>query len=233
MKVSFDEFEDNIIFRISDFDAKYEDVLKMCFYQPEGKSYFKSFPRSTKHIEKIKENYSMYAEEMFSQLGYFKPILWEKALLEFVKRLEGTNIDWWLTGSCAACIRGIPLNPHDVDIMISSEDVEKLSEIFVDCIIEPIMDTEGWVTKDFGVIFLHARIDIASDPQGCLDEPEPADCGPYAKANLEKVMWKGYEIKVPPLHLQLNVNKRRGRFDRAELIQGHIDTMGKKALTET
>ncbi|MCX7746606.1 MAG: hypothetical protein N2645_06930 [Clostridia bacterium] len=225
MKVSFQEFEDNVIFRVSDFDIKYENVLKMCFYQTDGKSYFKSFPRSTKNIEIIKENYLMNAEEMFSQLGYFRPIPWEKALLEFIKRLEGIKIDWWLTGSCAACIRGIPLNPHDVDIMISSKHVNELSEIFADCIVEPIVDTNGWLTKDFGVIFLHARIDIASDPQSCLDEPEPVDCGPYAKANLEKVMWQGYEIKVPPLNLQLNVNKKRERLDRVALIQSYINSV--------
>ena len=79
------------------------------------------------------------------------------------------------------------------------------------------------MTKDFGVIFLYARIDIASDPQDSLDDPEPVDCGPYAKRNLEELVWNGYVIKVPPIELQLNVNRRRERLDRVELIEAYMN----------
>ncbi len=223
MKIAFEEHGNQVVFRIFDFDSKYEDVLKMCFYEKDGKSYIKSFSKNIMNIDHIKAYFEKNAEEMFSQLGYFKPIPWEKALLGFVERMQDTDIEWWLTGSCAACIRGIALSPHDVDIMVESKYVDQISEIFADYIIEPIIDTNGWLTKDFGVIFLHARIDIASDPQACLDDPEPVDCGPYAKEHLEKIMWKGYEIKVPPLQLQLNVNRKRGREDRVRLIQEYIN----------
>lgn len=111
------------------------------------------------------------------------------------------------------------MNPHDVDIMIDSRSIDEITEVFSDCLIEPIVDTNGWLTKDFGVIFLHARIDIASDPQGILDIPEPVDCGPYTRQNLEIINWNGYEIKIPPLELQLNVNRRRERMDRVKLIE--------------
>ncbi|MBN2830288.1 MAG: hypothetical protein JXR56_08205 [Candidatus Cloacimonetes bacterium] len=156
---------------------------------------------------------------MFSQLGYFIPVPWEAALEEFCHEIKGSGIRWWLTGSCAACIRGIALNPHDVDIMIDARDKELIEELFADSIIEPILDTNGWVTKDFGVIFKHARIDIASDPSPVLDDPKPVDCGPYALAHLETIEWRGHTIKVPPLHLQEYVNEKRGRTDRAKLIR--------------
>jgi hypothetical protein len=65
------------------------------------------------------------------------------------------------------------MNPHDVDIMTDSKSIEEITDVFSDYLIEPIVDTNGWLTKDFGVIFLHARIDIASDPQEILDIPEP------------------------------------------------------------
>jgi hypothetical protein len=223
MKITFEEAKDTIVFRVSDFEQKYENVLKMCFYAQEGDSYTKRFLKDTRYLEKIMEYYSDHAQEMFDQLGYFVPIPWEKALYEFAKELENENINWWLTGSCAVCIRGIPLQPHDVDIMVDSCDVEKISDIFSDYLIEPIVDTNGWVTKDFGVIFRHARIDIASDPQESLDDPEPIDCGPYAKANLEEVNWRGFTIRVPPLQLSLNVNKQRGRTDRVEAIKNYLN----------
>ena len=227
MHITFEESENDVIFKITEFDPKFENVFKICYYQSDGKSYYKSFPKNTKNIELIKQHYLKNAEEMFNQLGYFRPIPWEDALYEFVKRMKGSQVEWWLTGSCATCIRGIPLNPHDVDITFNSKDIDELNEIFANYLIEPIVDTNGWLTKDFGVVFLHARIDLASDPVAALDEPEPVDCGPFARAHLETVTWRGYEIKVPPLYLQLNVNKKRGRHDRVHLIQRHMESINK------
>lgn len=225
MRVSFEELDQKVIFRISEFHPKYERILQMCFYENDGNGYNKIYPKNAKYLDKIKKRYFDNANLMFDQLGYFVPVPWEKALTEFCQRTQGTNINWWLTGSCAACIRGIKMNPHDVDIMTDSKSIEEITYVFSDYLIEPIVDTNGWLTKDFGVIFLHARIDIASDPQEILDIPEPVDCGPYAKQNLETIKWNGYNIKVPPLELQLNVNKRRERMDRVKLIE---DFMNKK-----
>lgn len=225
MKISFENCKEDVIFRVHDFDQRYEDVLKMCFYQKDGDSYVKSFPKSTKLLEKIQNHFLNNAEEMFSQLGYFSHVPWEDALYEFAKKVDGSGIDWWLVGSCAACIRGIKMNPHDVDIFIDSKDIDKVNELFGDYIIEPIIDTNGWLTKDFGVIFLHARIDIATDPHPCLDDPEPVDCGPYARNNLEEVTWRGYKIKIPPVELQLNANKKRGRDERVRLIEDYLQNV--------
>ncbi|WDV46415.1 hypothetical protein PV797_01660 [Clostridiaceae bacterium M8S5] len=222
MEISFEQSKDSIVYRISDFDKKYKDILEMCYYEADDKTYIKKFPSNTKNINKIMSNYKENAQNMFNQLGYFRAIPWEKALLEFLKMVHLEGVDWWLVGSCAACLRGIPLNPHDVDIMIDSKDVDKINEIFQDHIVEPIIDTNGWLTKDFGVIFLHARIDIASDPQKCLDIPQPVDCGPYAKENLEVLSWNGFDIKVPPIELQLYVNKIRNRTERVNLIEKYI-----------
>jgi hypothetical protein len=107
--------------------------------------------------------------------------------------------------------------------MIDSNDVDEMTDVFKDALIEPIIDTNGWVTKDFGVMFLDVRIDIASDPSPVLDQPEPSDCGPYAKAHLECVSWHDFEIKIPPLGLQIAVNAKRGRIDRVKKMQAYLE----------
>jgi len=224
MNIEFVRNNDIVTFRVYDFSSPIEEALQMCFYQKDGNSYVKNFPASTPYLDKIVAHYQRYSEEMFLQLVYQRPIPWEKGLLEFLKRVNTSDIDWWLTGSCAACIRGINMNPHDVDIMVDSRSVELISELFRDDIIEPIIDTNGWLTKDFGVLFIHCRIDIASDPQSSLDEPEPVDCGPYAKSKLETIIWNGYKVRIPPIELQLNVNKRRQRIERVRLIEEYINT---------
>ena len=222
MKITFEEINDDVIYRISDFDPKYEKIFQMCFYQNDGKGYIKKYPKKSKYIEKMKRRYYENAQLMFDQLGYFSDVPWEMALKSFCQIINGKDINWWLTGSCATCIRGIELNPHDLDIMIDSKNVDELTELFSNYLIEPIINTDGWLTKDFGVIFLHARIDIASDPAAILDEPEPIDCGPYAQSNLEVLDWAGFKIKVPPLELQLTVNRKRGRLDRVEKIEEYL-----------
>ena len=222
MNISFIEHENDVVFQLSEFDAKFIPVFEMCFYTKEGEKYTKRFSKDLPNLEKIMAYYRQNAETMFNQLGYFIEIPWEKAFLAFLDRVNGTNINWWLTGSVAACIRGIPFNPHDIDIMVDHASIEEIEQIFSDVIIEPFIDTQGWLTRDFGVLFLHARIDIASDPVPALDDPEPIDCGPYARDHLEMVEWHGYKIPVPPVELQINANFRRGRMERVKLLQEYL-----------
>ncbi|MDQ1289294.1 MAG: hypothetical protein QG622_2860 [Actinomycetota bacterium] len=222
MQVRFDNVNDQVIFRLLDVDPRFHDVLRQCFWATDGDSWFRPYPADARHLDRIRPYFAAQAERMFSQLGYFEPVPWERALLAFADRAAGTTIDWWLTGSCAACIRGVPLNPHDVDIIIDSGSADEVAGRFADVLIEPIVDTGGWLTKEFGVLFWHARIDIASDPVAALDDPEPSDCGPYARAHLEEVTWQGRTFRVPPLELQASINQRRGRSDRASLIQAHL-----------
>ena len=106
--------------------------------------------------------------------------------------------------------------------MIDHADADAVANLFADVTIEPMVDTGGWLTRDFGVLFLHARIDVASDPSERLDDPEPVDCGPHARRHLESVRYRGHDIKVPPLHLHVAVNRRRGRNARADLIQSRL-----------
>lgn len=222
MDILFEEYGNYVIYRIVNFDLKYEPVFKMCFYDKDEQSYFKNFDKTIENLEIIKRNFKREAFEMFNQLGHFKEAPWEDALIEFIKRVDKTDIRWWLTGSCAACIRGISFKPHDIDIMVDAKDIKQIRQLFLDWTVEPIIDTNGWLTKDFGVLFNHARIDIASDPCDRLDQPEPVDCGPYAKNHLEEVLFKGYNVKVPPVELQINANKRRNRIERVKLLEEYL-----------
>jgi hypothetical protein len=217
--IEFAGDSDRVKFVVREYGDVYEPVLRELFYAKEGEAYTKSFPRTVSNLERVQTNYAAMAEEMFAQVGRLKPTPWEDALLVMARRLEDAGISWWLTGSCAGCIRGASLSPHDVDVMLDARDVDRVSDLFADVIIEPIIDTQGWVTSHFGVAFPGARVDLAFDPQDALDRPEPGDSGPYAMARLEEVEWRGYRISVPPLALQIANNRRRGRLDRAAELE--------------
>lgn len=219
MNLTTEEKDGLVYFRICKFNPKYIPVFEMCYYLEDDRGFYKVYPADYPFIELIRQNFVQNGEAMFNQLGYFSAIPWEDGLLAFANRIAATDIFWWLTGSCAPCLRGIAIKPHDVDIMVNSSDIPALIDLFKDHIFEPIINTEGWVAKDFGVLFMNCRIDIASDPASFVDEPEPADFGLYAKANLESIDWQGHQILVPPLHLSIAVNKKRERWDRVSLMQ--------------
>ncbi|MGI6705577.1 MAG: nucleotidyltransferase domain-containing protein [Clostridia bacterium] len=219
MNIGFAEDEKTLTYIITDGD-KYGEILKSQYYSQQNEQYTKSFPKTEIwDIQMLKQNYLKYAEKMFLQMGYFQHVPWQAALLKFIDCIEGHDISWWLTGSCALCIRGINVQPHDVDIMLDSRDLEKVRDIFSQYIVEPIVSSKGWVVRCFGVLFLEARIDLAFDPEEFVDIPHPADFGPYAMKNLEEVKWMGKTVLIPPLDLQLEVNRRRGRGDRVKAIE--------------
>lgn len=222
MRAEFEPVADRLVYRLLDVDPAYDAVLRMCFWDRDDLGWHRRYPRDAADVGRASARFAAQCEEMFAQLAYLRPIPWEQALLAFADRAARHGLGWWLTGSVSACIRGIPLDPHDVDVMIDGRDATLFADAFCDYLVEPIVDTEGWLTKDFGVLFWHARIDIASDPSPALDQPTPADCGPFARDHLEQVDYRGRAIRVPPLDLLAATNRRRGRTGRAELIERAI-----------
>lgn len=225
MRIEFRPDGPCVRYELHDVDPALDGVLRQCFWQHDGGIWHRSYPLSAPHLDTARERFSRHAEEMFRQLAYLSPVRWEEGLLAFAARAHEAAVDWWLTGSVAACLRGVPLQPHDVDIMIDHDDVATIADLFADLTVEPLVDTGGWLTRDFGVLFRHCRIDLASDPVDALDDPEPIDCGPYARHHLETVTFHGFDVRVPPLALTLAANRRRGRHDRVALIQAHLDAV--------
>ncbi len=224
MNISFIEDEKELTYIITDC-SKYSNIIESQFYTLKDGKYIKKFSKEwISDIQVLKNNYTKYAENMFLQMGYFQEVLWEEALFKFIKMIEKYDINWWLTGSCALCLRGLNIKPHDVDIMLDAKDINKLNRIFKDYVVEPISSSRGWVVNYFGVLFLEARIDLAFDPADFVDDPFPSDFGPYASKNLEEIEWKGNVVRIPPLKIQLDVNKRRNRSDTVKAIEEFMKT---------
>lgn len=57
MQITFQKCGDDVVFTLSKFDSKYEDVFEMCFYEKNGENYIKSFSKKTPNLEKIMVNY--------------------------------------------------------------------------------------------------------------------------------------------------------------------------------
>jgi hypothetical protein len=73
---------------------------------------------------------------------------------------------------------------------------------------------------------LHARIEWIGGVNEVPDQYGVSDCGRVAASRLETVLWRGHEIRVPPLDLQLQVSQGRGLTDRVEVIQRFLRDQG-------
>ena len=120
-------------------------------------------------------------------------------------------------GSAALAVRGAPLTPGDLDLIVSGADSVRAGPAFLG-LVEPV--TSGyWPLSDWwGRAFCGARVEWAGGVRAAADEPEPADFGPAAAARLETIRWRDWDIRVPPLRLQRRVSAARGLAVRVALI---------------
>ncbi len=88
MRITTAEDADDVLFIISEFSPEYKDVFENAYYSLENGSYVKRFPKATPNISSIRDNWENYAEEMFSQMGYFRMVRWEEALHGFIERIK-------------------------------------------------------------------------------------------------------------------------------------------------
>ena len=93
MNISFKENKNNVSFVVSNFNNEYKPVLKDQFYTIDDNKAIKTFSKPIDNLEQIKNNYIKYTEEMILQAGYFKEVMWEEALLEFINKIKEENID--------------------------------------------------------------------------------------------------------------------------------------------
>jgi hypothetical protein len=158
---------------------------------------------------------------MVQQSARLVPVPWQAALREVLSRLDGSGMTWWLYGSAALAIRGIAVEPGDIDINLS--DCMVMGRIFDDLLVTPVERMHGWVARCGGRAFAHATIEWISEPLVELDDPTaPHEQGPFIESELETVAWYGRMVRVPPLTAQLRVCDLRGLTERVGLIRGAI-----------
>jgi len=211
-------------FLVSDLDPAYHKTAKDLGFVERDEGFVRVFEADTPHLSQIFERFVFCAEEMILQAAGAKPVPWGKALLSFLERASGSNIDWWLAGSGALAVQGIDLVPRDLDVFTDSSGAQQLGRAMSDWLVEPVQENHDWIARWFGRAFAHARIEWVGDVEKWVDERGPSDFGPMARTRLQTVRWGGYTIRVPPLEMQLAVCERRGLKDRVQKIQRALGT---------
>jgi hypothetical protein len=198
----------------------YQDRLAHMGFMRTGLDSFERSFAASRSVPRIHANFARHLEKMVRQSARLDPVPWEEALTEFLRRAEGTGLVWFLSGSGTLAVRGLEVNPGDLDFVVT--DPHHAGHLFDDLLVEPVLEMTGWVAKWFGRAFHGALFEWISDPDPALDVPEPQEFGLAASRQLETVRWRGHAIQVRPLALQLRVAERRGLNDRAAAIRAAL-----------
>jgi len=210
-------------FIVADLDPGLHQAAKRLGYEPTPwGSFGRAFPAATPHLQAIYANFAASAEWLLLQKAGRMPVPWEAALTAFLERVSSLPIRWWLTGSTALAVCGVPIEPGDIDIVANTtQDGIQLDHIFQDVITEPTHS--DWIADRLTRTFLGARVGwIAS-----VNEQHGEEAGLLEAARqVEPVIWHGYTIFVPPPMLQLQMNERRGRTERVQHIRQWLSQHG-------
>lgn len=176
-------------------------------------------PSDSPYVNRAFENFRRCIGDLLAQTADEQEVPWEHGLLEWLKRVDGHNLDWWLCGSTALAVRGARVRPRDIDINLADGDDYQAQELFLDYLIQPVRPMKGWVCNTFARAFPGTRLEWCGGVLESADRPTPGDTGPAAASRLETVVWRGYEVRVPPLDLQLAVSRSRGLDARVQEIE--------------
>lgn len=210
---------EQMILKLREVPEKYRAQLEEDYFLPDDDGYARAYPKDLPYMERIAQNFQRYGVDMFDRTRAADPAHWQHALHAFIERMEGTGLDWLLTGSCALAVRGIAIHPKDVDVVFPHfADLGRVRTLFANETILPLTECEHWVALGYGAAYLDFVVGMAFATQACLDQPDPIDSGPYALAHAETIEWQGCRVKVPPIALTRNINARRNRQERVRLI---------------
>ncbi len=209
-------------FVLEHLDDHYHDAARSFRFEPIDGGFARRFPLDLPRLDIIYANFARYAETMILQRAGELPVAWEEVLLAFLDIVADEPIDWYLVGSAALAVRGLPVSPGDVDLVIDGPGAHCLGALLHDHLVEPVAPTYGWVADTFARAFLGACLEWLGGINERADQPATSDYGPTAAGRLETVVWRGHELRVPPLDLQLAVSERRGRDRVAAMIREAI-----------
>jgi hypothetical protein len=199
-----------------------QEALRSLAYAGENGEFVRRVRADAADLETTYGRFERHVEELLEQTARLRPVPWEDALDDTVRRLDRADVEWFLAGSAALAARGIPVAPRDLDLVAT--DDRRTAAAFADTHIEPPwQDNERrWIAAWFGRAFIGARVEWVAGVYPEVDVwPGPSEIGPAAAARVERIEWNGRTLFLSPLGLQLDVCEHRGLDDRADAIRAY------------
>lgn len=211
---------DQAIYTVDTTNPRYQQRLAHMGFAPTGAGQFLRNLSATGNVRSTHTNFANHLEQMLLQGERLRPVQWEHALTVFLARVQSTQLRWFLYGSGALAVRGIDVEPGDLDFCVN--DAHLVGALFEDLLVEPVTTMTDWIADQGGRAFAGCLLEWMAGVHPDVDTPTPHEQGLIAAQRLERVRWHGHDVTVAPLDLQLAVSQQRGLTDRTAKIRAHM-----------
>lgn len=219
MKTRIRKLGDETWFILRELEPELVEAAESLGFEQVGAAYVKSFLVPPEGIAELFAAFQRRIEMVLRQKAGLVPTPWRSALQAVLTLLAGTDVDWRLVGSAALAIRGVPLRPCDIDLVVAESSLPGFERAMEPYLIEPNRDVGDWFWQREGRAFLHARIEWVSaicTPEGNGVATEFLPTGAIER---DWVTWHGQPVPVTPLALQYAISRELKQFDRARMMR--------------
>ncbi len=217
MKCYCIENDDRFIFCVENAEKEYIKNIETAWFRLDNGKYIKDYSNNFEDKEIVKNNFPKLGEELFKSKGN-----WKEALQLFAKKCSENNIEWYIVGSISETLRGVEINPKDIDIVVSEENYLKIRDLFLDCLIEvlPLPKDKPFPWMRFWPILHFGRFCI----NGILFEVVADEHRDKESQNFDEIMWEGYLLNIEKLERRYETEKQRNRTERIKKIEDYMKT---------
>jgi hypothetical protein len=142
-----------------------------------------------------------------------------KTLIGIYRRLEGSGIEWVLTGSCAFWVQGFPVAPNDIDIQTDKRGAYVFEALYKGQVVQPVRFSESAATRShFGEFSVDGtKVEVMGNIQkrveGAWEVPVSIpDIKVFAP-------FDGMKIPVLPLDYEILAYRKMGRTEKADRLE--------------
>ena len=140
------------------------------------------------------------------------------------EQLQGTTINWAVTGSCSLALQGLPVAVHDIDLRTSAKDAYALESRFHLYQKRPVtLASTPTVQSHFGALEINGiQVEIIGDMQHRLPD---GTWEPIVDMNRFKEWVRLDDIELPVMSLAFlyKAYQLLGRADKVAVLKNWLD----------
>jgi hypothetical protein len=176
--------------------------------------------------------------EMLAQAAHARPAPLADGLRELLGRiarpLADDGVPWQIGGSTGAWLRGVRLEPADIDVGIVAAEAARLERLLEEYVVEPLhRETEpDGGQRSHGAAFIGTlksgvRVEWGGMRAMPTMDGRPMEWGgPRWVERRTVVPWQGFEVPLAPLEFTLLRAAQRGQEDRLEAVLAYLREHG-------
>lgn len=141
-------------------------------------------------------------------------------LRKICARLDGSNVNWALTGSLSFALQGVPVEPHDIDIQTDASGAYEIERLFSEFVTRKVaFSASERIRSHFGTLLIDGiTVEIMGDIEKRLEDgtwEKPPDLAAHRRI----IDVHGIQVPVLSLEYECQAYAKLGRVSKARMLQ--------------